>query len=61
MKEKTLKVYRQPSIEKAYPEIRLSGRWLMRNGFQIGNYIRIAYRDNVILIKKIDVDTSQVL
>ena len=54
MKEKTLKVYRQPSVEKAYPEIRLSGKWLMKNGFRIGDYIRIAYRQEVILIKRIE-------
>ena len=53
MSEKTLKVYRQPSIEKAYPEIRLSGKWLQDLGFEIGDFIRIIYRDNVILIKKI--------
>ena len=55
MKEKTLKVYRQPSVEKAYPEIRLSGKWLMKNGFQIGDYIRIAYKQDVILIRRMDI------
>ena len=54
MREKTLKVYRQPSVEKSYPEIRLSGRWLMKNGFRIGDFVRIAYRENVILIRRID-------
>ena len=46
-------MYRQPGIEKAYPEIRLSGKWLMKNGFQVGDYIRIAYNPSVIVIKKI--------
>ena len=55
MKEKTLKVYRQPGIEKAYPEIRLGGRWLMNNGFEVGDYVRVAYKSDVILIKKIEV------
>ena len=55
MNEKTLKGYRQPSIDRAYPEIRLSGRWLMKTGFQIGDYIRIAYKHQAIVIKKIDV------
>jgi hypothetical protein len=54
MKEKTLKVYRQPSIGRAYPEIRLSGKWLMKNGFQIGDYVRIAYKQDVILIKRME-------
>lgn len=58
MKEKTLKVYYQPGIEKTYPEIRLSGKWLMMNGFQIGDYIRIAYRKGVILIKKIAISQN---
>jgi hypothetical protein len=54
IKEKTLKVYRQPGIDKLYPEIRLSGKWLEMNGFQVGDYIRIAYKPTVILIKKMD-------
>ncbi len=55
MKEKTLKVYYQPGIEKIYPEIRLAGKWLHDNGFEVGDYIRIAYKSNVILIKRIEV------
>jgi len=54
-KEKTLKVYQQPGRDKLYPEIRLSGKWLKMNGFQIGDYIRIAYKSDVILIKRIKV------
>jgi hypothetical protein len=54
-KEKTLKVYRQPGVEIPYPEIRLSGKWLKMYGFQIGDYIRIAYKSTMIVIKKITV------
>lgn len=51
--EKTLKIYRQPSGNPDYPEIRLSGKWLQDNGFDVGDYIRVAYGVNEIVIKKI--------
>ena len=53
MAERTLKVYRQPGREIEYPEIRLSGKWLQDSGFEIGDYIRVAYDSAKITIKKI--------
>ena len=50
MKEKTLKVYRQPSVEKAYPEIRLSGKWLIKSRFEIGYFSGIVCKKEVILV-----------
>lgn len=52
-KERTLKVYRQPKSETLRPEIRLSGNWLNRMGFEIGDYIRVVCKQNEILIMKI--------
>ena len=54
MKEKTLKIYRQPSVDPYYPEIRLSGKWILRLGFKVGDYIRIIYGKQKIKIKKIE-------
>ena len=56
MKEKTVRIDRQHGIEKIYPEIRLSGKWLMGNGFMIGEYIRIADTESETIMKRADVD-----
>jgi len=53
MKERTIKVYCQANGKSNYPEIRLAGKWLYDNGFEVGDYIRIAYKSDVILIKRI--------
>ena len=36
MKERTIKVYCQANGKSNYPEIRLAGKWLYDNGFEVG-------------------------
>jgi len=48
------KIYRQPNSYNR-PEIRLSVEWLRKSGFGIGDYIRIAYDNDVLVIKKPEV------
>jgi len=55
--KKILSKVKQKSAERELysynrPEIRLSGEWLRKSGFEIGDYIRIAYDNAVIVIKK---------
>ena len=50
MKERTIRIC---TGQANYPEIRLRGKWLLDQGYQSGDYIRIAYDPEQILIKKI--------
>jgi len=58
-KERTLKVYcRADGKSSNFPEIRISGVWLHEIGFEIGDYIRIAYDVDMIVIKKIECENN---
>lgn len=58
-KEKTLKVYCMPNGKSTdFPEIRLSGKWLLNLGFAVGSYIRIAYDVDMIVIKRIKCENN---
>ncbi|GAH85732.1 unnamed protein product, partial [marine sediment metagenome] len=36
-----------------YPDIRIAGKWLQNQGFSVGDYVKVAYRKGLIVIKKI--------
>ena len=55
MKERTIKVYCQANGSSSYPEIRLAGKWVLDNGFDVGDYIRIAYKKGEIFIKRMEI------
>jgi len=54
MKERTLKVHTQSTGRPGnYPDIRIAGKWLQNQGFSVGDYVKVAYREGLIVIKKI--------
>ena len=58
-KERTLKVYcRADGKSSNFPEIRISGVWLHEIGFEIGDYVRLAYGEGEILIKRIECEND---
>jgi len=60
IKERTLKIHVQPNGRfVSYPDIRLAGKWLMDQGFMVGDYVRVMYRKNLIVIKRIDGGTDE--
>ncbi|WP_294581176.1 SymE family type I addiction module toxin [uncultured Thomasclavelia sp.] len=52
-KERVLKVYEVSSMRKI-PLIKISGMWLEKLGFKIGNYIQLECHENELIIKNID-------
>ena len=60
MNERTLKVHVQPTGRPgSYPDIRIAGKWLKEQGFQVGDHVRVAYQKNLIVIKKIDGEINE--
>lgn len=55
MKERTLKVYNQPSlVNYDRPNIVLQGLWLKEAGFNPGDKIKVSYQENQIHITLAD-------
>jgi len=43
-------------LEKPVPMIQFSGLWLTEAGYEVGEHFLIAYKENLLIIKKINVD-----
>lgn len=52
MKEKTYKISRLYQKNTPVPYIRLIGKWLQVNGFDIGDKIKITTAKDILLITK---------
>lgn len=50
--------YSQYTNSSNFPEIRVSGKWLQKLGFLIGDYVRIAYDENMIVIRRIECENN---
>ncbi len=53
MKEHYLKVYETPGINERIPQIRLSGKWLEKLGYNIGDRIIVSYEGDKLTIQLI--------
>lgn len=51
MEKHYLKVYEVPGSKEYIPQIRLSGKWLEKLGYKIGDNIVVSCSDNEITIK----------
>ena len=56
--ERTLKIYSlyRQDRKEAVPEVRLSGVWLNKIGFRIGDKVNITTREKLIVIQTIKSD-----
>ena len=55
MKTRKLKIYygAAPPLYRMYPVIRLAGKYLLNQGFKIGDEIGVTFEENRIVITKV--------
>ena len=55
-----LKIYSQYRDKGEVPQLRLSGKWMERLGFRVGDQVSITTRDQLLIIESLQVSEPEV-